>query len=408
MELSQQQSAALSKISKWHKSKSTEPLLVAGYAGTGKTTLIQEFINGLDVKPLCCAPTGKAASVLARRLTNATVSTVHKALYIPVAANENKLDELIAELIAHPENIELQLAVAEEKQRLNDKGLSFSLNADHGIRPGMLVIIDESSMVTQRMYSDIIETGARTLFVGDPGQLPPVRDSGFFEINPPDIMLTEVLRQAMESPITRLSTLVRNGEEPDYNFNWSTDSGTCQRISKGTLQEADWLETNQVITGKNVTRQQINKFFRNKQKRKGWLPTDGEKLVCLKNGKVNSTQFINGVQATAIGGFRLDADTDTLMGDVLWEGQVVRGLPLYNYPLQSHYDAGVVDEPYSSREGLVEMDFAYAITAHKAQGSEFDSVIIADDRMQENNYEFRKRWLYTAVTRAVSNLIWIV
>src|SRR5487761_2026201 len=122
MQLSIEQTKALTKIHKWHKSKSVEPLLLAGYAGTGKTTLLQEFINGLDIRPLCCAPTGKAASVLAKRLTNATVSTVHKALYKPIAANERVLDELIAAFMANPENEALKLAVDEEKKRLAEEG----------------------------------------------------------------------------------------------------------------------------------------------------------------------------------------------------------------------------------------------------------------------------------------------
>lgn len=408
MQLSTEQSKALDKIHKWHKSKTFEPLFLAGYAGTGKTTLVSEFINGLDQRPLCCAPTGKAASVLAKRLTNATVSTVHKLRYKPISQNQNKLDELVAALIAHPDNLELQKAVAEEKQKLADKGVAFSLNEDHGISPGALVIVDESSMVTSKMYTDLQETGARLLYVGDPGQLPPVKDPGFFDVNPPDIMLTEVLRQALESPITRLSTLVRKGEEPDHNFNWETDSGTCRRISRNTLPEDAWLQADQVITGKNVTRHGINRFFRKKLARAGWVPNDGEKLVCLKNGKCNNAEFINGVQATAIGKFNLDEEMNTLMGDVLWEGQVVHNIPVYEHPLKSHYDATSVDEPYSSREGLVELDFAYAITCHKAQGGEFDNVIIADDQMQANNFEFRKKWLYTAITRAKSQLTWIV
>jgi exodeoxyribonuclease-5 len=407
MQLSPEQTKALDKIYKWHKSKSQKPLHLAGYAGTGKTTLLQEFINGLDVRPLCCAPTGKAASVLARRLTNATVSTVHKALYVPVSQNQNKLDELVAELIAHPDNIELQLAVAEEKKRLADKGVSFSINEAHGISPGSLCIIDEASMVTSKMYSDLQDTGARVLYVGDPGQLPPVKDSSFFDVNPPDIMLTEVLRQALESPITRLSTLVRKGEEPEHNFDWTTDQGICRRISKSTLPEEAWLQSDQVITGKNVTRHGINRFFRNKLKRTGWVPQDGEKLVCLKNSKFNGSQFVNGAQATAIGPFKVDEEFNTLTGSVLWEGMIVKDIPVYEHHMKVHYDASSVEEPYSSRDGLVEMDFAYAITCHKSQGSEFDNVIIADDQMQINNFEFRKRWLYTACTRAVKQLTWI-
>jgi exodeoxyribonuclease V len=406
MSLTSSQQFALDKINKWLKS-STQCFYLAGYAGSGKTFLLQHFINSLSRAPLCVCPTGKAASVLQKKLTNAIVGTIHSKLYCPVTPNEHKLEELIAALIANPENKILQEAVDNEKRFLAEKGLNFSLNDDHGIQVGELVICDEASMVTGKIHSDLCATGAKILFVGDPMQLPPVKDSGFFDVNTPDVMLTEVQRQALENPILKLAMQVRKGEEPDYNFDWSNEHGICRRIPRNTLDEKSWLCADQVITGKNITRQGINKFFRNKLIRSGWVPKDGEKLVCLKNSKYNGMYFINGVQATAVGSFTVDNEFNTLTGNVLWEGILAKDLPIYSHPLESHYNASSVEEPYSSRDGLVELDFAYAITCHKSQGSEFDNVIIADDQMQINNYEFRKRWLYTACTRAVHNLTWI-
>ena len=85
LKLTNDQSKAYESIMKWiHNDSSNWCYKLGGYAGTGKTTLIQYMIKNLDTSPYCCAPTGKAASVLQSKLENAVVTTVHSALYSPV------------------------------------------------------------------------------------------------------------------------------------------------------------------------------------------------------------------------------------------------------------------------------------------------------------------------------------
>lgn len=401
MILTAQQEAAISKISRWYHNSDSQCLRMGGYAGTGKTTLLQQFINGLDKKPLCCAPTGKAASVLQQRLANATVSTIHRALYTPSSASTAELDRLEALVINTPDDVDVRKSYEEEKKRLSEAGVGFSLNEKHGIESGQLVIIDEASMVTPQMAEDLEATGARILYVGDPGQLPPVMSGGFFDDTPPDIMLTEIMRQALDNPIVRLSMTIRDGRDPGY-FN----HGNCRRIMRNTLPKDEWLTADQVITGKNDTRRKLNRFFRETMGHSpSWWPQAGERVVCLKNtyyGRV----LVNGVQGVMLSNARVDEDGE-LAGDICYEGLNYINLSLYRYPFAAHYSTKAMEEPFASREHLSEFDYAYAVTVHKSQGSEWDKVILADDGIRAGGADFRKRWLYTGITRAKEELIWI-
>ena len=117
--------------------------------------------------------------------------------------------------------------------------------------------------------------------------------------------------------------------------------------------------------------------------------------------------YINGIQGSALSNFTFSSEFQEILGDILYEGSPIKAQPFYRYPFQVHYDVNAVEEPWQSRSGLREFDYAYAITVHKSQGSEWARVLIADDGMQSGNKEFRKRWLYTAVTRAKQELVWL-
>lgn len=415
MNLSPEQTRAMDGIRAWLKNPMKQTFLLAGYAGTGKTTLLQHFVNSQPNIVICCAPTGKAASVLQRKLENARVSTVHRALYTPIAPSTAQLEQLEAELLNHPNNDALRLAVNEEKARLSQKDLKFSLKQDALISRGQLVVIDETSMVTRRMRKDLEDTGAKILYVGDPGQLPPVLDEGFFERYRPDAMLEEVHRQAKESPIIQASMRVRNGASVAPT---GDTLGPFRKLPKDALPPAEWLTYDQVITGTNDARRRINRYFRRQLKRdvSGWWPVENDKLICLKNDQDGDTFYINGIQATALGTFRFNTEFQEMQGDILYEGQIIHANSFYRFPFQAHYDyhseAGrtvlhAVEEPWHARQGLREFDYAYSITVHKAQGSEFDRVLLADDGMKAGDAEFRKKWLYTAITRAKKTLVWL-
>lgn len=406
MSLSPEQDSAAMKIVHWLPS-SDQVFMLGGFAGTGKTYLLSHIIqdlkthNNLDI--LCCAPTGKAASVLRSKLNGKDVTTIHSLIYSPISEDTKRLEALLESLSKDPTSTTLLNEIDIEKRRLADLRVGFQITSKAKIVPDQLVIVDESSMVSNEMYRDLVATGAKLLFVGDPGQLPPVGDGGWFLKADYDVVLREVQRQALESPIIRLSMDVRGGTVSTKNYQYDD----CRISDKSEVSKSDWMKADQVITGTNASRRKINRFYRKQlgHVEKSDLPIAGEKLICLKNNSETDIKYINGVQAMIASDSKYD-DFGNFRMDVMYEGSLIESLECYDFYFLEHYqDNGVID-PWYMRKDLREFDYAYAITVHKSQGSEWDTVIIADDKMMRENFNFRKRWLYTAVTRAKTNLIW--
>ena len=176
---SHQQDQALQAIAKWLADPhAKQSFYLGGYGGTGKTSLAKHFATGLN--NVCFAAfTGKASLVM-RRKGCTGASTIHSLIYI-----------------------------AER-----DRGVfKFSLNPDSAVKTADLVIIDEVSMVSEDLAVDLLSFGTKVLVLGDPAQLPPVDGAGYFTCRKPDFMLTEIHRQAAESPIIRMSMDVREGRK---------------------------------------------------------------------------------------------------------------------------------------------------------------------------------------------------
>jgi exodeoxyribonuclease-5 len=406
-----EQDKALQKIERWRKDRLGDWMFsLAGFAGTGKTSLLQHFISNYSNgrTPICCAPTGKAAAVLRSKLTGVDVKTVHQVLYQPTGKSLRKLEELEAKLLAateEPEPIKkaIRREIVEEKQRLAESKVFFEIKPSPTLSPGQLVIVDESSMVSEQMRIDFEKTGCKALFVGDGGQLPPVNSISWFLKRKHDAYLNTVLRQALESPIVRLSMEIRAGHFNRVDY----ARGDCIIINKANVKTDAWLKADQILTGKNYSRQRINRFFRKQLGYTSPLPVAGEKMICLKNDHHRIPPWINGIQFRTLEDAYESATGGTAL-DINYDGVGLCGVEFYPFHCQFHYDDTVLEEPRESREGLFEADYAYAITVHKSQGSEWDSVIVADDQMQINNRDFRKRWLYTAVTRAKKQLAIII
>ena len=402
MKLTAEQAAALSSINRWLKHSSDPEFVLAGYAGTGKTTLLGYFIDSQTKPVLTCAPTGKAASVLRRKLSgNARVSTIHSILYTPSAPSTDTLDALKEQLIDDPNNKELRARLIEEKAALANKKIKFNPKAESGIVPGSLIVVDEASMVSRKMRKDLIETGARILFCGDSAQLPAVMSEDFFANCTPNAMLQEITRQSSESPIIRLSMQVRLGKTLEVN-----EPG-CRRMPKAEMPSTEWLRFDQIITGKNESRKKINRYIRKQKGFNRWWPFAGEKLVILKNEQFDENILINGVQAVALTDFIYNEEYGEVMGSIIFEGAIISGYPFYKFPFESHYNDSAEPSSWDELSGMIQADFGHALTVHKTQGSEFDSVLLADDGMMSNNADFRRRFLYTAITRAKVEFAWL-
>src|SRR5579883_2747985 len=179
MEWTGEQRAALDKVGRWLKAGEPQIFRLFGYAGVGKTTLARHAAESGKADPAYAAFTGKAALVM-RSKGCAGATTIHSLIYRTIEGEDGA-------------------------------GPSFTLNHDGPASKAGLIVIDECSMVDAELGRDLMSFGKPILVLGDPAQLPPVKGGGFFTEAPPDVMLTEVHRQAADNPIIKMSMLVREG-----------------------------------------------------------------------------------------------------------------------------------------------------------------------------------------------------
>ncbi|AAK87780.2 MULTISPECIES: ATP-dependent DNA helicase [Agrobacterium] len=371
MLFSPQQDEALKAVSRWLKEGRTPVFRLFGYAGTGKTTLAKHFAENVDGEVLFAAFTGKAAQVLrSRGATNAR--TIHSLIYRP-RGEETVEDEETGKTSVAP---------------------MFSINRQSPLAKAALIIIDECSMVDEQLGKDLMSFGTPILVLGDPGQLPPVSGGGFFTEQEPDFLLSEIHRQAKDNPIIHLAMDVREGREIMRG-----DYGSAQVISKSEVTQSLVLEADQVLVGTNRTRRRYNQRLRELKGFSADYPQSGDKLVCLRNdpakGLLNGSlwQVMSSSRETVKPGINLmirpeDDDMD-------------RGAAKIKL-LKAAFEDVETEIPWSTRKRYDEFDFGYALTVHKAQGSQWNNVVLFDE-----SYAFRdsrERWLYTAITRAAETL----
>lgn len=394
---SAQQRVVLDEVAAWLRRGDRPVFYLAGYAGTGKTTLAKHLAEGVN-NVLFAAYTGKAASVL-RRAGCMGAMTIHQAIYLPSERSKEHLktlerlrDQMAAELPPeerprHAELQRLERRIQEERERL--KRPSWSLNRAGEAADVDLIVIDECSMVDERVGRDLLSFGKPILVLGDPAQLPPVRGGGFFTSRDPDYMLTEIHRQARNNPIIDLATTVREGRpllEGEYG-----DSLVMQgRPSPELVTSAD-----QVIVGANRTRRGVNARMRSLLGRGDEpIPTPGDRLVCLRNhhelGLLNGTTWVTR-DAQLVPG--MDQIFLTVEDD---EGRSVQTAA------HTHYFRGEEPAPYEIRDADC-FDFGYALTCHKSQGSQWPRVFVFDEGFVFRNDA--RRWLYTAITRASESVV---
>lgn len=374
---SPQQLAALKDVTDWFASENAPQIYrLFGFAGTGKSTLALAIAKAVrkqvkyddeEVKGavLAAAFTGKAALVMQSKGLRGA-STLHSLIYT--------LDE---DVPGAPK---------------------FILNEDSKLGDAKLLIIDECSMVGEELARDVLSFGVKVLVLGDPAQLPPVKDAGFFTENvKPDSMLTEVHRQAAGNQIIRLSMDIRAGERLQYG-----DFGACKVLpwQRDTLSTQEILAADQLLVGKNLTRERMNDRYRAISNCKSRNPMVGEKLVCLKNDRQNN--LFNGGLWKVAKLRKANASVVRMVIEPDDAGEVSRSIEV---KVRAEFFMGEEHVRALEWEQLKEtqqMTFGYALTVHKAQGSQWNNVILFD----ESNV-FRddaRRWLYTGVTRAAEKL----
>lgn len=399
--LAPQQDKAMGLIKRWYADQSTKPFFILnGFAGTGKTTLAKLFPETLGVNVVYAAYTGKAALQLRKRgCVNAT--TLHKLLYSPVERDRTRLQELAqqleAALVTDPlaegqEARQLRDAVLAERRRVSKP--TWERKEPRLPEKTELLVVDESSMVDQRVFDDILAIGLKTVFLGDPFQLPPVFGSSPVDSFDADVTLTDVHRQALDSAVLRAATQLRSDGRLIPTTR-DADGGAFIVKKKDESGYEDYASADQVLCGRNNTRRTINKRMRRRLVESGNIERSelalaaGDKVVFLRNDHEDSV--FNGTVAklTSVVAGELASDELIVGGEA--DEHEIHGYPVWPGLLD---ERDMVEAP---RRAQV-VDLAYALTVHKAQGSEWDKVLIHDEAFG-GAYD-GQRWLYTAVTRA--------
>ena len=404
--LTPEQNEAVSKIIHWFKNTNKQTFELAGYAGTGKSTVVDFVLSNLNIRPEdvhMCAPTGTASLVLKSKTPDYESSTLHRAIYT--------LDDTVKD---YPRFVP------------NHEGLQ-------GIK---LLVVDESSMIGVNMGKDLLDvarsSNTRVLIIGDPGQLPPVSDGGQRAfLDNPDFMLTKIMRQAEDNKIIEASMKIRNNQwqHPENNIKVSdelmlfnrnkVDNEKLYNVFAKCIQNGGG-----VIVGVNKTRKAITERVR---KILGFhlegVLMEGEKIVIKQNIDLTGSDYIysgdidmltNGMIGTVSNvedhgyyytftfkadKFNLTVKKLELRKDVLNEKVKYIG---------TGYGTLHALLKQLKREGVKEIKginaiFGYISTCHTAQGSQWDTVYVVDE--SATFQEEASRWLYTAVTRAAKRLV---
>lgn len=369
--------------------KAKEPwTCIAGYAGTGKSTLVKFIISALNLQPEDVAYvtfTGKAASVL-RHKGCPNAMTAHKLLYFSKRMPNGRF-------------------VFKPRPTLEG---NYSL-----------IVVDEISMLPNDLWELLLSHKKHVIALGDPFQIPPIdKKADNHVLDKPHIFLDEIMRQATESEIIRLTMDIRDYKAPEYFKGEEIQVLRPHEVVDGMYHWAD-----QIICATNRKRHEINNYMRQAAGR-GIEPESGDKIICCRNcwdkvdmtgdnALVNGTigtlgEFAAGFQSYPIFGFPevpvMHAQiltTDGVFEEVVMDYQALKeGKPF----LTSEQAYQIYRRPDLKNLEPVEFNYGYAITGHRAQGSEWDKVLVFEEKFPFDKEE-HARWLYTAATRASEKLV---
>lgn len=289
-------------------------------------------------------------------------------------------------------------------------------------KPYKVIVVDEISMLPKSMWDLLLSHNIYILAAGDPGQLSPVdKNSDNHVLDNPHIFLNEIMRQAQDSEIIRLSMWIRDGK-PLSNFPCQDEQVKLFSKTEVVSGMYDWAD--QILCATNSKRNEINSFIR-KQKGYGIEPEAGDKIISLRNhwdyfSSTGSWALTNGSIGT-IGYFYTEEynlpryissnPVKYMFTDIeLEDGDKFNMTPIDYLSLTTGIPALDNRQSYllskNNNYPMPPFDFAYAyaITVHKAQGSEWDKVLVCEESFPFDSEEHIK-WLYTAITRAKEKLV---
>lgn len=360
--LSAAQTTARTAIEAWLAKPGDKRIFrLFGHAGTGKTLLARHIAEGIRVA--FCAFTGKAASVM-RRAGCTDAATIHSRLYTPEEDAQGRL--------------------------------RFVPNPDTPLAFVDLIVIDECSMVDAKLGRDLLGFGRPILVLGDPGQLPPLDKSGqgYFTSARADILLTEIHRQAAGDPILDLAHRARQGLSlPRGRY------GASRVIGFDDLDAPTLVGADQVLVGRRDTAARVNARLRRFLGYTDPMPQPGDKLVCGKN--IHAEGAFNGTlwRVVAVG----HADDDFLKLELRGDDDPQHKIKVDVH--SAHFTSGADTLTLAQRRRSKVFGYGYALTVHKAQGSQWDHVVLLDEAASFPG--LCANWRYSGITRAVERLTFV-
>lgn len=380
-ELTKEQLKCVDVVAKSYKIQ--QIITIGGYSGTGKSTIISAIINKLNFNPeeiVYATYTGKAALVLRRK--NLPAITIHKLIYNCYKNQKTGEFTFI------------------KKKELDEYPFC------------RMIVIDEISMVGKKLLEDLLSFNIPILCLGDPFQLEPVKDLENNLLSSPDFLLTEIHRQKNKNSIVDFSFDLRTRATLKSSYN----DENIRTILKDNISIGMLLWADQILCSTNKIRKYLNDEIRKAKDFEGVLPQVGDKLICNKNyheilSNKNQESLVNGTigYITNI----LNTSNKGLFDNYMdiefrpeWDKEdyyLIRidlnpflGYAPYNDTNNKRYGK------FSAKK-RIDVDFGYAITVHKSQGSEWDNVLVYSC----DAFGDKHRLLYTAITRAKEKLIYI-
>lgn len=371
-------------------------ITVSGYAGTGKTTLAVKLRSEVQKMRVGSNPlrvqrvafltlTGKASSVLREKIGGSIynldyIGTIHSLIYEP----KKEFD-----------GTQWVLVGWKKRKEIDDD----------------LIVVDESSMVDEKMVNDLKSFGVPIVFFGDSFQLPPVgAEEDSWLLKDPDFKLTEVQRHALRNPIINIANQIRKDgnikpgiySEKVFKIPWNDEK------TKNLFHSINFDSSTIALVAKNKTRVSLNRSIRNRKGFGDILLVPGDRLVCLYNN--HSSYLMNGQLGTSLwtmpetkGFRRISLEVDSFKN--IYTTVIPTEFLNSERPNITYEDYKGHNKRLKKKKlNLDFFDYGYALTVHKSQGSEWDRVILFEERMGFYSDYFQARWLYTGVTRAINKL----
>ena len=385
------QEKAIKLAKEWWSDKNeryNRPFVLAGYAGTGKTTTLNLILEELGLEYgdyISIAFTGMAATVLRKKKYLA--STIHRFIYDVIPLKNGK----------------------------------FKFERKTEVQPYKLIVIDEVGQVSLSQLEDIQHFGIPILVMGDAFQTRQIggKDNGL--LDKPDFTLTKTMRQSLDNPILWLATRIREG----HPIELGTYGDNLWVMKKEDIPVESYGQVDQIITTTNKSVNYLNNLVRQEvYGLESQYPYVGEKLMILKNNWNQTKISEDGIEMSPVNGLNVLVESigdydpvtrtfkitvkdmatgivfDEMNADaVYFEDGLKDDSPLYENP--EYKQLLFKRKTAENTNGFLidKMNFGYCSTTYKLQGSEFSTGIYIKDRWYCPNED------YTSVTRVSDKLL---